>query len=61
MLHATKQHYISVNKPAKEFLKRKFDHWYSKKVIEQIQEKDIDAIELQPVHFSWPVMRELGG
>lgn len=30
---------ISVNKPAKDFLKQKFDQWYSENFFEQLQEE----------------------
>ena len=49
---------ISVMKPAKTFLKRKFEDWYVNLVHEQLQGEDveIDAVELQPVDLSMPVM-----
>ena len=38
---------ISVNKPAKDFLRQKFQDWYSQTVIEQIEdEEDIDSVEI---------------
>ena len=49
---------ISVNKPAKDFLKRKFELWYSERVLEQIQGQDIETLELNPVDLRFPMMRE---
>ena len=57
---------ISVNKPAKEFLKRKFEDWYAGKVLEHIEEQDSSddtgtiEIDMEPVGLSLPVMKELG-
>ena len=31
----------AVNKPAKDFLKRKFEHWYSHEISEQLKDNDI--------------------
>ena len=43
---------ISVNKPAKACLRNKFQLWYSRKVLEQVQkEDDIDAIEINPINL----------
>ena len=50
---------ISVNKPAKHFLKNKFDHWYSGEITKQIQGKDIESVELLPIDLSLGVVREL--
>ena len=50
---------ISVNKPAKECL-RKFEQWYSERVLEQVQGQDIDNVEIDPINLSLPVMKELG-
>ena len=53
--------HTSVNKPAKEFLKQKFQDWYSLKVIEQIEdEEDIDFVEISPVDLSLPTLKEIG-
>lgn len=54
---------LSVNKPAKDFLKRKFEDWYSMQIQRQLQchsEDDIETLQLQPVDMSMPVMKELG-
>ena len=54
---------ISVNKPAKEFLKRKFEQWYSDKVIDQLEGRDMDDLEtseLQPINLAMPVLKEVG-
>lgn len=52
---------ISVNKPAKEFLRRKFQEWYFEKIMEQIDgDRDIDGVEISPVNLGLPVLKELG-
>ena len=56
---------ISVNKPAKEFLRKRFQLWYSEKVLEQVHEEDdIDAIEINPINppinLGMPMLKELG-
>ena len=44
---------ISVNKPAKDFLKRKFEEWYSSEVTKQLKGvPDIESAEIQPVDMS---------
>ena len=53
----------SVNKPAKDFLKRKFDEWYSQQVIEQLDGENMDDFEnvnLQPIDLSLPALKEVG-
>ena len=51
---------ISVNKPAKSFLKKKFEHWYSEEVTKQLQGvTDIESAELRPVTYSMGVVKEL--
>lgn len=50
---------ISVNKPAKQFLKNKFEDWYADQILHQLQGKDTDII-LNPVDLSLPALKELG-
>lgn len=51
---------IAVNKPAKDFLKRKFEHWYSEEVTKQLEGvEDIEAVELQPIDMSSAAMKVL--
>ena len=50
----------SVNKPAKDFLKRQFDQWYSEQVLAQQDTSDLNALELQPVNLGLPALKELG-
>ncbi len=53
---------ISVNKPAKDFLKRKFEDWYSEKISNQLcghSTEELESIELNPVRLSLPLMKEL--
>ena len=51
---------ISVNKPAKDFLKRKFEEWYSCEIMKQLEGKDVESAELQPINLGMPVLKELG-
>lgn len=51
---------ISVNKPAKDFLKREFEQWYAEQVTRQLQGQDIDMAELQEINLGLPVLREVG-
>jgi hypothetical protein len=50
---------ISVNKPAKDYLKRKFEEWYSDKVTEQLVDKDdIESVEIEPIDLRLAAVRE---
>ena len=51
---------LSVNKPAKNFLKRCFEDWYAEQVTAQLDGGDAESTELQPVSLSLPVLKELG-
>ena len=51
---------ISVNKPAKDFLKRKFEEWYCEQVTEQLEGNDMGEVELQPVNLNLSILKELG-
>ena len=45
---------LAVNKPAKDFLKRKFEEWYSGEVTKQLNGViDIQSTEIQPVDLSF--------
>lgn len=51
---------LSVNKPIKDFLRQKFQDWYSDQIAKQLeQESNMEAVELQPVDFGLPIMKEL--
>ena len=50
---------LTVNKPAKEFLRQKFQVWYSKKVLEQVDD-DIETADINPISLSMPALKELG-
>lgn len=52
---------ISVNKPAKDFLRSKFQQWYSTQVLEQLEGQDIETAEIQPIDLSLTVLKEVGG
>lgn len=51
---------ISVNKPAKNFLKRKFEQWYAEEINNQLQDEDVETATLQPIDLGMPIMKELG-
>ena len=51
---------VAVNKPAKDFLKQRFEQWYSGEVTKQLQgAADIASVELQPIDFSMASVKEL--
>ena len=51
---------IAVNKPAKDFLKRKFEQWYSEEVTKQLEGvEDIEAVDIQPINMSSAAMKVL--
>ena len=53
---------LSVNRPAKAFLKRKFEEWYCQQITDQLLDvDDEDDVELQPVDLTLGVLQELGG
>ncbi len=52
---------ISVNKPAKEFLKRQFQQWYSEEVMKQLEGRDLSDLEsTQPIDLGMPVLKHIG-
>lgn len=52
---------ISVNKPAKDFIKREFEQWYAEQVMQQLQgQEDIETAELQEINLGLPALKELG-
>ena len=51
---------LSVNKPAKDFLKRRFEDWYSQQLAKQFEGRDIESTDLQPISLGLPVLKELG-
>ena len=51
---------ISVNKPAKDFLKRTFEEWYADRVMNQLQGvTDIESAEIQPINLCFAEIRVL--
>ena len=51
---------IAVNKPAKDFLKRRFEEWYSKEVTKQLKGiSDVESVELEPINLCFAAMKEL--
>ena len=51
---------ISVNKPAKSFLKKKFEMWYSDQVTQQLEGQDMDTVAVEPIDLSMGMMKEVG-
>ena len=51
---------ISVNKPAKDLLRRRFEDWYSQQITKQLQGNEIESVDLQPINLGLPVLKELG-
>lgn len=51
---------VSVNKPAKDFLKSRFQDWYSEQLAKQFEGRDIESTDLQPINLGLPLMKELG-
>ena len=49
---------ISVNKPAKNFIKNKFQEWYSDQIMKQLEGHD-ESIEIEPIDLSMQVLKEL--
>ena len=51
---------IAVNMPVKDFLKHQFEHWYSNKVMSQLQDiSDVESAEIKPVNLYMAVVKEL--
>ena len=51
---------VAVNKPAKDFLKKNFEEWYSEEVTQQLQGvSDIESLELNPVDLTYARVKEL--
>ena len=51
---------LSVNKPAKDFLKRCFEEWYAEQVTKQLDGRDLETTTLEPISLGLPVLKELG-
>ena len=51
---------VSVNKPAKDFLKRRFEDWYAHELAKQFAGRDVESTDLQPISLGLPVLKELG-
>lgn len=50
----------SVNKPAKEFLQKKFQQWYADQVTRELKGKNVEEVELEANDLPLPLLRELG-
>lgn len=50
---------VAVNKPAKAFLKKKFQTWYAEQISAQLEgEADVDNVNIEPIDLSMAVMKE---
>ena len=52
-----------MNQSIKEFLKKKFDDWYSSKVHEQLKGKDVNELvsaSISPIDLSLATMKHVG-
>ena len=43
---------LSVNKLAKDFLKRRFEEWYSREVMKQLDKQENETVDLEPINLS---------
>ena len=52
---------ILVNKPAKDFLNRKFNERYTEQVMKQLENTgdELEDAQLQPIQMGMPVMKEI--
>ena len=51
---------LSVNKAAKNFLRGRFNEWYSEQVADQLGD-DLDGLLAQPVNLTAAAMKSVGG
>jgi hypothetical protein len=51
---------LSVNKAAKNFLRGRFNEWYSEQVADQLGD-DLDSLQAQPVNLTAAAMKSVGG
>ena len=49
-----------MNKPAKDFMRKKFQEWYADQISKLLQGKNLETTELQPIDLSLPVLKEQG-
>ena len=49
-----------MNKPAKDFLNQCFEDWYAEQVTTQLDGREVESTDLEPVSLSLPVLKELG-
>ena len=50
---------LTVNKPAKDFLKRCFGDWYAEQIQKQLGGNDIEST-VQAINLGLPMLKELG-
>ena len=52
---------LSVNKPAKSFLKNQFSQWYAEQLLQQLEDHNdipLDQIELDTIDLSLPMLED---
>ena len=50
---------VAVNKPAKAFLKQKFETWYAEQNSAQLEdEADVENVNIEPIDLTMAVMKE---
>ena len=49
-----------MNKPAKSFLEKQFEMWYSDQVTQQLKGQDIETVAVEPGDLSMGMMKEIG-
>ena len=50
---------VAVNKPAKAFLKQKFQTWYAEQISAQLEdEADVENVNIEPIDLTMAVMKE---
>ena len=51
---------IAVNRPAKAFLKRQFEEWYTGQILDQVGDRDIESVELEAIDLKLGNLKEIG-
>ena len=53
--------HFALNKPAKDFVRRKFQEWCANENIKRLNEKDMETSMLEPIVLSSAVVKEVSG
>lgn len=49
-----------MNKPAKDYLRKEFQNWYSEKLMEEVEDENSDIADISPINLGMPTLKELG-